>query len=64
MWEISWITYLREMAHLSISKEILIPANGNLALRMVKVAVRGSVEGLMFYGNWKDGYPVFYEKTK
>ncbi len=27
-------------------------------------SVRGGVEGLMFYGNWKDGYPVFYEKTK
>ena len=27
-------------------------------------AVRGSVEGLMFYGEWNNGRPVFYEKTK
>ena len=27
-------------------------------------AVRGGVEGLMFYGEWKNGRPVFYEKTK
>ena len=26
--------------------------------------VRGSDEGLMFYGEWRNGYPVFYEKSK
>ena len=64
MWEILWITCLKETVPLSMSKEILIPVNGNLASKMVEVAVRGSVEGLMFYGEWKNGRPVFYEKTK
>ena len=27
-------------------------------------AVRDNSEGLMFYGEWKNGCPVFYEKTK
>ena len=35
---ILWTTFLKEMVPPSISKEILIPANGNLASRMVKVA--------------------------
>ena len=39
-------------------------ANGNLAFKTVKGSVRGGVEGLMFYGEWKNGHPVFYEKTK
>ena len=36
MWEILRITCLKEMVPLSMSKEILIPVNGNLASKMVE----------------------------